>query len=94
MSVGWSGNPVIKRGARGKSREKLWTHSLSFTPHPQLPRQPSGTWAPAGASRSGEEPPQPPAAGPAQLSTAPTAERGIGAGEGGPCRAGRREAEQ
>lgn len=77
MSVGWSGNPVIKRGARGKSRENLWSHSLFPTPHPQLPRQPSGTWAPSGASRSGEEkrsraepPQQPPAAGPAQSSSA------------------------
>lgn len=45
MSVGWSGNPVIKRGARGKSREKLRTRPLfpPPTPSPQLPRQPAGT---------------------------------------------------
>uniref|UniRef100_A0A8C3CY29 Complexin-1 n=1 Tax=Cairina moschata TaxID=8855 RepID=A0A8C3CY29_CAIMO len=45
VSVGWSGNPVIKRGARGKSREKLRTRPLfpPPTPSPQLPRQPAGT---------------------------------------------------
>lgn len=94
MSVGWSGNAVIKRGARGKSKEKLWTRSFSPTLHPQLPRPPSGTGAPAGARGRGEEPQQPaPAAdtcpGPARLCTAPAAERGIGAGAGEPCRAGK-----
>nr|XP_047907052.1 uncharacterized protein LOC106046477 [Anser cygnoides] len=36
VSVGWSGNPVIKRGARGKSREKLRTRPL-FSPSSPAP---------------------------------------------------------
>lgn len=94
MSVGWSGNPVIKRGARGKSREKLWTHCLS--PTPRFPRRPSGTWAPAGASRSravrrrreAEALQQPPAAGPVQLRSAlcPQPSQVLAPGRAGPCR--------
>uniref|UniRef100_A0A674GUS1 Complexin-1 n=1 Tax=Taeniopygia guttata TaxID=59729 RepID=A0A674GUS1_TAEGU len=42
-----------KRGAGEKSREKLWTHSFSPTPRPQLPRRASGTRAPAGARGRG-----------------------------------------
>ncbi|XP_026721923.1 complexin-1 isoform X1 [Athene cunicularia] len=77
MSVGWSGNPVIKRGARGeKYGEVLGSFSLTAASNFL------GTWAPARASRSGTERREAAVAatclrpGTAQISTAPADRRG------------------
>lgn len=77
MSVGWSGNPVIKRGARGKSREKLRTRPLFPPPTPEPATSPAAR---------GHLPPAQHRTAPHSTAHPPPSEVPCRAG---PCRAGR-----
>ncbi|OPJ79627.1 hypothetical protein AV530_001583 [Patagioenas fasciata monilis] len=55
VSVGWSGNPVIKRGARGKSRELILSPHHRICKFTRSPRAHGRRLEPLGAELSGVE---------------------------------------